>query len=198
MQAPSSIVLKQTDGERAARENANPRAIREQFEQLVQVHRAKALSTAWRLLGGDQAAAEDVVQDAFLRAHRALPSFRGSSTLHTWFFRILLRQISNRRRWLALRSWWPLSNEHEWVDPSPASMTDHGLRRRIVAALFELSQSQRTVFVLIHLEGFTVVETAEILGNKPGTVKSHLHRALKRLRESLHDLKDENLAVEKQ
>jgi len=170
--------------------------LREQFEELVNTHRAQAMSTAWRLLGGDSAAAEDVVQEAFLRAHRALSGFRGASAMNTWFFRILLRQISNRRRWLSIKRLWPLSESEQLVDPLPEPERDHGLRRRILQALAKLSARQRSVFVLIHLEGFTVTEVADILECSPGTVKSHLHRALVSLRHSLADLSKEWLSKE--
>jgi RNA polymerase sigma-70 factor (ECF subfamily) len=62
------------------------------------------------------------------------------------------------------------------------------LRRRIAGALDALTRSQREAFVLVHLEGFTVRECAEVLGKPAGTVKSHLHRALVTLRRELDDL----------
>ena len=63
------------------------------------------------------------------------------------------------------------------------------LRRRIAEALGRLSRGQREAFVLVHLEGFTVRESAKLLGKKEGTVKSHLHRALRTLRSELGDLR---------
>ena len=64
------------------------------------------------------------------------------------------------------------------------------MRRRIVAALDTLSGRQREVFVLVHLEGLTVKETADVLQRPIGTVKSHLHRALAGLRRELSDLRE--------
>jgi RNA polymerase sigma-70 factor (ECF subfamily) len=55
-------------------------------------------------------------------------------------------------------------------------------------ALNGLSQGQREAFVLVHLEGFTVAESAQILGKAPGTIKSHLHRAVRALRRRLEDV----------
>ena len=67
---------------------------------------------------------------------------------------------------------------------------DPGLRRRIAGALGRLTRRQREAFILVHLEGFTVSESAKLLGKPTGTVKSHLHRALGALRTELADLED--------
>jgi RNA polymerase sigma-70 factor (ECF subfamily) len=75
-------------------------------------------------------------------------------------------------------------------DPSPEAQGDPALRQRIASALDGLTRSQREVFTLVHLEGFTVRECAEVLGKPAGTVKSHLHRALTTLRRELSDLQD--------
>jgi RNA polymerase sigma-70 factor (ECF subfamily) len=158
------------------------------FDALVARRRDDAVRVAYRLLDGDQAGAEDVAQNAFLRAYRALPGFRGDARLDTWFYRILVREAQRHRRWRAVRHLWTREDTAvpEPVDERPAG--DPGLRRRITAALARLSSAQREVFVLVHLEGFTTVEAAEILGKATGTVKSHLHRALETLRRELADL----------
>jgi len=158
------------------------------FEAFVGSHRERARRLAWRLVGGDDGAAEDVTQEAFLRAWRSLAGFREEAKLSTWFYRILVRQAANHRRWRGVRErlgGWGNPDAH---DPAPAASGDPALRRRIGAALDGLSRRQREAFVLIHLEGFTVRETAGVLGRPEGTVKSHLHRALMHLRRELADL----------
>ena len=141
-------------------------------------------------VGGDHAAAEDVTQDAFVAAYRGLPRFRGEASLETWFYRILIRQAHSHRRWRRVREALsgPIRSD-EAPDPNPAGAGDPALRRRIGAALEALSSHQRDAFVLVHLEGFTVSETAAILGKAEGTIKSHLHRALSGLRRGLGDLR---------
>jgi RNA polymerase sigma-70 factor (ECF subfamily) len=67
-------------------------------------------------------------------------------------------------------------------------MSDPALRRRIASAIGHLSRRQREAFVLVHLEGFTVREAARLMARSQGTVKSHLHRALRALRAELDDL----------
>jgi RNA polymerase sigma-70 factor (ECF subfamily) len=160
------------------------------FSTFVASHRERARRLAWRLVGGDAAAAEDVTQDAFVKAYQALGSFRGDASLETWFYRILVRQAHNFRRWRAVRDLWSGVWEEDLPNPSPEGLGDPGLRRRIASALDRLSRRQREAFILVHLEGFTVQECAELLGKPTGTVKSHLHRALTTLRTELADLQE--------
>jgi RNA polymerase sigma-70 factor (ECF subfamily) len=160
------------------------------FRALVDSHRDRALRLAWRLVGGDEAAAEDVTQEAFVKAYRGLQRFRGEAALETWFYRILVRQAHSYRRWRAVREVYSGGAIDDPPDPFPSAPGDPALRRRIAAALDRLTRSQREAFVLVHLEGFRVRECAEVLGKPTGTVKSHLHRALAGLRRDLADLRD--------
>jgi RNA polymerase sigma-70 factor (ECF subfamily) len=160
----------------------------ERFSAFVVSHRERARRLAWRLIGGDEAAAEDVTQDAFVKAYQALGRFREDASLATWFYRILVRQAHNYRRWRAVRELWSGVWEGDPPDPSSEGGSDPGLRQRIARALERLSRRQREAFLLVHLEGFTVQECAELLGKPTGTVKSHLHRALSTLRQELADL----------
>ena len=160
------------------------------FADFVASHRDRARRVAWRLVGGDEAAAEDVAQEAFVKAYGALGRFREESKLETWFYRILLRQAHNHRRWRAVRERWSGGSGGDPADPSAPVPGDPGLRRRIADALGRLTRRQREAFVLVHMEGFTVREAAASLGKPTGTVKSHLHRALRGLRAELADLQD--------
>ena len=176
----------------AARASATPRdeELEQRFADLVAGHRDRAVRLAWRLLGGDDAAAEDVAQDAFCRAWRGLSRFRGEASLATWLYRIVVRQAANHRRWRSLRERWMTSDPADPEDPRPQPTGDPALRRRIACALDRLSRGRREAFVLVHLEGFTVRECSEVVGKPEGTVKSHLHRALAKLRRDLGDLRE--------
>lgn len=157
------------------------------FDAFVGEHRDKAISLAWRLLGGDRAAAEDVAQESFVRANRGLGSFRGEAKLSTWFYRIVVNEAHRYRR----RSWFEglLGGDvTEDLAAPECEGPDVLLRGRIAQALLALPRGQREAFVLVHLEGFTVREAAAISGRAEGTLKSHLHRALRALRERLADL----------
>jgi RNA polymerase sigma-70 factor (ECF subfamily) len=167
-----------------AREDACSQEAR--FEAFVASHRERAVRLAWRLVGSDLDAAEDVVQDAFVRAYRALGRFRGEAGLGTWFYRILVRQAAHHRRWRAVRDRFGARDAPEQGGATPYG--DPGVRRRILKALENLTRAQREAFVLVHLEGFSVRESADLLGKPQGTVKSHLHRALRSLRQDLADL----------
>jgi RNA polymerase sigma-70 factor (ECF subfamily) len=158
------------------------------FASFVAKHRDRAIGLAWRLLGGDAAAAEDVAQEAFARAHRALADFRGEATLSTWFYRILVNEAQRHRRWRWVRERFGGAMPAETADPSPPAAGDPALRARVAAALGRLPRGQREAFVLVHLEGMSLREAAEVTGRATGTLKSHLHRALRSLRVQLADL----------
>jgi len=166
--------------------------LEQRFDAFVTDHRDRALRIAWRLLGGDAAAAEDVAQEAFVRAYRGLGGFRGEAELATWFHRILVNEVRRHQRWRMLRRARQVDDEPDAVpDPRSSARPDPGLRRRIGAAIAALPRGQREAFVLVHLEGLTLVEAASATGRAVGTMKSHLHRALASLRDRLADLAPE-------
>ncbi len=158
------------------------------FRAFVNSHRERSVRLAWRLTSGDGASAEDVAQDAFCKAYKALAQFRDESSLATWFYRILVRQAQKYRRWRAVRERWSRLWKEDVPNPSYSKPPDPGLRRRIAQALDHLPRGQREAFVLVHLEGFTVDQAAELLKKSPGTVKSHLHRGRQALRTELADV----------
>ena len=175
----------------AARRRETAAALALRFDSLVKEQRERALGLAWRLLGGDRSAAEDVVQEALVRAHRSLAQFREEASLATWFTRILIREVRRQQLRRSVRERWERLLAQAPARPAPPEDVDPGLRQRIGAALERLSRGQREVFVLVHLESFTLEQAARALGKSTGTVKSHLHRALRTLRAELADLREE-------
>jgi len=161
------------------------------FHAFVQTHQDRAVRVAWRLLGGDDAAAEDVAQEAFLRAHRGLDRFRDDASIAPWFYGVLVNEARRYRRWRAVRARWNALWEDDVADPNPRAEGDPALRRRITAAVDRLPRGQREAFVLAYLEGFSIADVARQLGKAEGTIKSHLHRALGSLRNELKDLSNE-------
>jgi RNA polymerase sigma-70 factor (ECF subfamily) len=172
------------------------------FESLVRSHTAKIVNLAYRLVG-NRDEAEDIAQEAFLRLHRALPSFRGDSTVSTWLYRTVTRlAIDHLRREGLKRKLFFFRASEEEVDPLEvvpdpgASPQDRLLLReaqsRLAQALNRLSPRQRAVFILRHQEELPLKEIARILALEEGTVKAHLHRAVTLLRQELKDLRKDS------
>ena len=169
------------------------------FEKIVATYSPKIIRLAYRLVGNREEA-EDLAQEAFLRLYRALPSFRGDSTLGTWLYRAVsrlaidfLRRESIRRKIFFFRRY-EEEDPGESVADSGASPRDTLLaaerQRRLQQALLQLSPQQRTVFVLRHDEELPLKEIAALLDLREGTVKTHLHRAVTMLRRELKDLSE--------
>ena len=166
----------------------------EAFEVLVEKYKRKAFRLAFQVLR-DQEEALDVAQEAFVKAFRALPKFKGDSAFYTWLFRITMNLALDRKRQRATRVRAMGAEDvppEEWertavsTDPGPeaeASGTEQ--RARIARALDSLSQPHRSIIILSDIEGLAYREIADVLGIPIGTVMSRLHHARKRLREAL-------------
>jgi RNA polymerase sigma-70 factor (ECF subfamily) len=184
--------------------SANP-ASEEDFRRLVEPHRAELLAHCYRMLGSVHDA-EDALQEALLRAWRALPRFEGRSSLRSWLYRIAtnasLDLIARRRRRVLPVDYGPSLDPHDehgeplvesvWVEPYPDGEMgiDDGLaapearyeRREsvelaFIAAVQHLPATQRAVLMLRDVLGFSIRETAETLGTTDNSVNSALRRA---------------------
>jgi RNA polymerase sigma-70 factor (ECF subfamily) len=149
----------------------------EAFRKLVERHGDRAYGLALRMLGS-AAEAEEAAQDAFLRAWRALPGFRGESTFSTWLHRIVVRRALDRQAVLKTRRAReaPLDEAVERDLAAPGAL-DPGLQRTLDRLLLDLSDVQRAAVMLYYYEDRSVDEVARMLGLPEGTVKTHLHRA---------------------
>ena len=166
----------------------------EAFEPLVEKYKRKVFRLAFQVLR-DQEEALDVAQEAFVKAFRALPAFKGDSAFYTWLFRITMNVALDRKRQRATRAK-SLGAEdvppEEWertatsTDPDPEDVaTGVETRERIRKGLDSLSEPHRAIIILSDIEGLQYREIAEVLGIPMGTVMSRLHHARKRLREVL-------------
>jgi len=156
------------------------------FRRLVERHGDRAYGLAFRILGS-KSEAEEVAQDAFLRAWRALPRFRGDSSFSTWLHRIVVRRALDRLVTLKARRARETALEEVDADlivaPAPAgSPAEGGLVRRLERLLASLSGVQRAAVVLYYYEDQSVEEISRALRIPEGTVKTHLHRARSLLR----------------
>jgi RNA polymerase sigma-70 factor (ECF subfamily) len=166
----------------------------EAFEALVEKYSRKTFRLAFRVLR-DQEEALDVAQEAFVKAFRSLPRFKGDSAFYTWLFRITMNLALDRRRQRATRARLMGAEDvppEEWErtavseatspDDEAASVERRG---RIGRALETLSEHHRSIIILSDIEGLTYREIAEVLDVPMGTVMSRLHNARKRLRDAL-------------
>lgn len=160
----------------------------QQLLELFRAEQARALSLVWRLLGPYASSSEDIVQSAFVKSWNKIGSLRNPTKMRAWLYQIVVREAYSHRRKHNLRQFLSFGQcSPETLSQLPTE-GDPALRLRINQAVHGLPTMQRTTFILIHLEGFTVSEASEILDIAVGTTKSHLHRALKYLRRELQEL----------
>ena len=161
---------------------------------LVRLHSLKAVRTAF-LITRDQGVAEDVVQDAFLRAYERISSFDITRPFGPWFLRIVVREAISAAR-TASPGLETGSQDAERildslpdVSPGPEQALEGAeLRREVWDALETLPPKQRAVVVMRYYLDLSEEEMAHELGIAPGTVKSRLHIARHRLRRLLRPL----------
>ena len=156
------------------------------FEQIYRSHCDRIYALCWRMCGGDRALAEDMVQEAFLRAWNKLNLFRGDSKFGTWLHRLTVNVVLSDRRIRVKR----LHRESEMVDEVERKLVGDrnvfaGLRKDLEAAIAGLPERARTVLILYDIEGYKHKEIAEMTGMAVGSSKAQLHRARKLVREEL-------------
>src|SRR5688500_1559057 len=164
------------------------RGSREAFAELVRAHQRRAYAGA-RAIVLDHPDAEDAVQDGFLHAYRALARFRPGEPFGAWLHRIVANAALDLQRRRKVRSSGVLSETVALPFRDPAEADE--LRRRLSAALEQLSERQRAVIVLHDVEGFRHAEIGEMLGIPEGTARSDLHHARAALRRMLSDTRSE-------
>ena len=139
-----------------------------------------------RRIAGDDELAHDYAQEAWIRAIRALPTFRGESRFSTWLHRIAVNSaLQAVRKADARQKREAPIPEHVAVGPS---RRDALLSRRLEVALDRLPEGMRRVLILHDVEGYTHDEIGEVLGVAPGTSKSQLFKARAKMREMLSSL----------
>ena len=157
------------------------------YDTLVRRYLRRAYAVANRMVGND-ADAEDVVQDAFLRALDKIEQCAPGRTFGPWFFRILITQALNHRRSRKVRTTEALLDTHHGDGESTDAMAERNeLRGRFAEALAELPEVQQTIVQLSDVEGYGSTELATMLDMRAGTVRWHLHQARHSLRKSLKD-----------
>jgi RNA polymerase sigma-70 factor, ECF subfamily len=165
----------------------------ESFNQLIRRWEKPIFALAYRVIGREEDA-RDVCQEAFLRAFRALPGFKGEAKFSSWLYRIALNLC---RDWIRRERRMPIATAPEGVDLAEyaderyavASVEDLAARaelsRSVEAAMDRLSSEQRTAVILKEYHGMTFQEIADLQGCPLSTVKTRLYQGLSLLRRHL-------------
>jgi RNA polymerase sigma-70 factor (ECF subfamily) len=170
------------------------------FDLLVLKYQHRVLKLVGRFVN-DAAEAQDVAQDAFLKAYRALPSFRGDSAFYTWLYRIAINTakntlVSNRRRPVDFDL--DLQDPDQYdrhaklkeVDTPEGVLLTEEIRQVIERAMEQLPEDLRTAIVLREIEGLSYEEIAEAMDCPVGTVRSRIFRAREAIDKRLQPLLD--------
>lgn len=166
-----------------------------EFEEMVRLYRPKVFRFALASLRNVDAA-ETVTQDCFLRAYQARDRFRRDCSMQTWLMQIAVNLIRDQIRNRRFQFWRRASLTAKPADAAGRAIPDRALspedqaaiKQRVAAiwtAAEKLPEKQRTVFLLRFVEDMDLMEIAVATGMKEGTVKTHLFRALRAVRERL-------------
>ena len=172
---PAELVARAQGGERAA------------FDELTRRYRPRIVALALHLTG-DSHDADDVAQEAFLRAYRSLGDFRGASEFFTWVYRIAINLSLNVKRASARRRATSIDDPRVAlavsVDASGDPRRAAELRQtytRLLGALDRLSPLLRSTVVLVTIQGLSHDQASVVLGCPPGTIAWRLHEARRQL-----------------
>jgi RNA polymerase sigma-70 factor (ECF subfamily) len=176
---------------------ASPLAVAQTFSMVAEIHRPRI----FRFLlasSRDPDLADTLTQECFLKAHRNWLSFRNESSTLTWLMRIAINLQKDHWRSRRVQFWRAVTTNA--VDPlcasellprSEKSVVDHIVAREQVTLIWKvadkLSSRQRTVFLLRFVEEHNIGEIAQMVGLKEGAVKSHLARAVQKVRAALNE-----------
>ncbi|MER8582003.1 RNA polymerase sigma factor [Mesorhizobium sp. M1423] len=163
------------------------------FRTIIKTHNQRLYRIARGVVRNDSEA-EDIVQEAYVRAFAHLEAFRGDASLATWLSRIVINEalgrLRKRRRMVAI----PENPQAEIIrfPLNPSDDPERTMAQRQILELVELATDSlpdvyRLVFVARVIEGLSIEETGELLGVRPETIKTRLHRARALVRKALDD-----------
>lgn len=154
---------------------------RDLLNTLIHQHGDSLLRLCFLYLG-DRALAEDALQETFMKAYRALESFRGDSSHLTWLTRIAINTCKSIKR----SAWMRHVDRNKALDDLPVGSVPFEMADdTVIRAVMSLPQSQRTVILLYFYQGFRIPEIATILSRPVSTVSSQFQRGKAKLRQSL-------------
>lgn len=151
------------------------------FEQLFRDYRQPILNYIYRFIG-DEALAEELTQNTFVKAYAALPHLPAEANRRAWLYRIATNTCYDHLRRRQLIQWLPLQERdgRPFVESGPEHYTSQ--EDAVQRGLARLSPDDRAVLVLYGVEGYSTAEISAMLGISPGAVKTRLCRARERFR----------------
>ena len=156
------------------------------FCLLVSGHQRVMYVLAMRYCGNHHDA-EDLVQEVFLNAYRAIGRFRGASTFHTWLRRIMVNSFLSHKRRKELPRGADVTEEMGFVAAGSERIAfNNVVVRQVLERLEGIPSRQRLMFIMKHQEGLTCEEIAEYFDTSVGTVKKTLFRVVDKLRQEFH------------
>lgn len=172
----TDLVIQIQNGENAA------------FEKIFEIYKVSAIRTAY-LLTNNKALAEDITQEAFVQCYLKINTLKNPAQFKTWFFKILTRiawKINTKEKEAV-----PVENIFEIYNSTDnSSVEDNFINKetseKIMAAINQLEQKQKTVVLLYYYKEFSISEIANIMSCFEGTVKSRLYCARKNLKKKLN------------
>ena len=191
---------RQADAELVARVQQGDKAA---FDLLVLKYQRKILRLLSRMLR-DQSDIEDVMQEAFIKAYRALPQFRGESAFYTWLYRIA---INTARNWMSSQGRRPSSPNGNQTEEGETfseidNLTDNNtpesmlasreIAESVNATIQDLPAELRTAIVLREIDGLSYEEIAETMSCPIGTVRSRIFRAREAIAAKLRPILDQH------
>lgn len=154
------------------------------FEELYRRNQGRIYALCLRMSGNPEAA-EELVQEAFVRAWQKLSTFRGRSAFSTWLHRVTVNVVLGHRRSSSRREARHLEAAEHAVPDNVVQMNHPGRAIDLERAIGGLPDGARKVFVLHDVEGFRHDEISRLVGIAVGTSKAQLHRARRLLRKAL-------------
>ena len=168
------------------------------FKELVTQNQSRVLNTCYRFVNNREDA-EDIAQEVFIEVYHSISSFRGEAKLTTWIYRIAVnvsidvKRSKSRKRQIMIEN--VLEDSENFLEktyqdkgPQPDQLLElKDLNEQIEKALTTLPSRQRVAFVLRHFHDRSMEEIANILDCKAGTVRSHIFRAINKLKNELKE-----------
>ena len=150
-----------------------------EWDEFVEQYYNPIFRFCFQILGSREEA-EDLTQDTFFKAYKSFATLEKPESAKYWIYSIARNGCIDRKRW-----WKRILLQDTLSDELPANSGQPDLSITLRKLIQKLPQKQREVFVMRHWHGFSTEETARALGIDPGTVKSHLKRAIDKLKRQL-------------